>query len=102
MRPHRLCRLCQQPTTLEEKSREVTDDDSRAGVRRPAGASRPAMAWNAPCTTRSAPAARLICLARSPLSRLGRPAVEWLNDGHIAMVQPDHYARIIPATQHTG
>ena len=27
--------------------------------------------------------------------------IKWLNDGHIAMVQPDQYARIIPATQHT-
>lgn len=27
--------------------------------------------------------------------------IRWLNDGHIAMVQPDQYARIIPATQHT-
>ena len=27
--------------------------------------------------------------------------IKWLNDGHIAMVQPDRYARIIPATQHT-
>jgi hypothetical protein len=23
--------------------------------------------------------------------------VKWLKDGHIAMVQPDHYARIVPA-----
>jgi Domain of unknown function (DUF1918) len=28
--------------------------------------------------------------------------IKWLNDGHIAMVQPDQYARIIPATQHTN
>jgi uncharacterized protein DUF1918 len=27
--------------------------------------------------------------------------IKWLNDGHIAMVQPDQYARIIPAAQHT-
>jgi hypothetical protein len=28
--------------------------------------------------------------------------IKWLNDGHIAMVQPDQYARIIPATQQTN
>lgn len=28
--------------------------------------------------------------------------IKWLNDGHIAMVQPDQYARIIPVTQHTN
>ena len=28
--------------------------------------------------------------------------IKWLNDGHIAMVQPDQYARIIPAAQHTS
>lgn len=27
--------------------------------------------------------------------------IKWLKDGHIAMVQPDQYARIIPAAQHT-
>jgi Domain of unknown function (DUF1918) len=27
--------------------------------------------------------------------------IKWLKDGHIAMVQPDQYARIIPAVQHT-
>ena len=26
--------------------------------------------------------------------------VKWLNGGHIAMVQPDQYARIVPAKQH--
>jgi hypothetical protein len=25
--------------------------------------------------------------------------IKWLKDGHIAMVQPDQYARIIPATR---
>ena len=25
--------------------------------------------------------------------------VKWLKDGHIAMVQPDQYARIVPAEQ---
>lgn len=25
--------------------------------------------------------------------------VKWLESGHIAMVQPDHYSRIIPAEQ---
>jgi len=25
--------------------------------------------------------------------------IKWLNDGHIAMVQPDQYARIVPARQ---
>lgn len=25
--------------------------------------------------------------------------VKWLNDGHIALVQPDPYARIVPAGQ---
>ncbi len=28
--------------------------------------------------------------------------IKWLKDGHIAMVQPDQYARIIPAVQHTS
>jgi uncharacterized protein DUF1918 len=28
--------------------------------------------------------------------------IKWLNDDHIAMVQPDQYARIIPATHHTN
>jgi Domain of unknown function (DUF1918) len=27
--------------------------------------------------------------------------IKWLKDGHIAMVQPDQYARIIPAVQHS-
>jgi hypothetical protein len=25
--------------------------------------------------------------------------VKWLNDGHIALVQPDEYSRIVPAGQ---
>jgi hypothetical protein len=28
--------------------------------------------------------------------------IKWLKDGHIAMVQPDQYARIIPATRDTN
>lgn len=28
--------------------------------------------------------------------------IKWLKDGHIAMVQPDQYARIIPAAQHAN
>jgi hypothetical protein len=40
-------------------------------------------------------------------SRIGVPAadgsppyiIKWLKDGHIAMVQPDQYARIIPAVR---
>jgi hypothetical protein len=28
--------------------------------------------------------------------------VKWLKDGHIAMVQPDQYARVIPATEPTS
>jgi hypothetical protein len=28
--------------------------------------------------------------------------IKWLNDGHIAMVQPDQYARIVPARQQTN
>lgn len=28
--------------------------------------------------------------------------IKWLKSGHIAMVQPDQYARIIPAAQHTN
>jgi hypothetical protein len=25
--------------------------------------------------------------------------IKWLKDGHIAMVKPDHYSRIVPAGQ---
>jgi Domain of unknown function (DUF1918) len=28
--------------------------------------------------------------------------VKWLEGGHIAMVQPDQYSRIVPAGQHIG
>jgi hypothetical protein len=28
--------------------------------------------------------------------------VKWLNDGHIAMVSPDQYSRIIPGERPTG
>ena len=34
----------------------------------------------------------------------GRPPyiIRWLNDGHIAMVFPDQYARIVPASHPAG